>query len=398
MIFTNVIAAPADPILGLTDAFKKDPRQEKVNLGVGVYKTDAGETPVLASVKLAEEKLLKEETSKNYLGIEGVQLYNKVVQELLFGPDSDLIKQQRAVTAQAPGGTGSLRIAAEFVVRNTESRTIWVSNPTWANHQNIFETAGLSTKEYAYYDASTHGLNFTAMLADLESAQAGDLVLLHGCCHNPSGIDPTVEQWQAIGELCAKKNLVPLFDFAYQGFGDGVEEDAIGLRTVAAMVPELIIANSFSKNFGLYNERIGAVTLVAEDQAAAQKAFSQVKRTIRANYSNPPAHGALIVSTILSTPELRTIWENEVKEMRERIAKMRTLFVETLAAEGVKQDFSFISGQKGMFSFSGLNKAQVEQLKEQFAIYIVGSGRISVAGMTTSNVPVICRAIAAILN
>ncbi len=398
MIFTNVIAAPADPILGLTDAFKKDPRQEKVNLGVGVYKTDAGETPVLASVKLAEEKLLKEETSKNYLGIEGVQLYNKVVQELLFGADSDLIKQQRAVTAQAPGGTGSLRIAAEFVVRNTESRTIWVSNPTWANHQNIFETAGLSIKEYAYYDASSHGLNFTAMLADLESAQAGDLVLLHGCCHNPSGIDPTVEQWQAIGELCAKKNLVPLFDFAYQGFGDGVEEDAIGLRTVAAMVPELIIANSFSKNFGLYNERIGAVTLVAEDQAAAQKAFSQVKRTIRANYSNPPAHGALIVSTILSTPELRTIWENEVKEMRERIAKMRTLFVETLAAEGVKQDFSFISGQKGMFSFSGLNKAQVEQLKEQFAIYIVGSGRISVAGMTTSNVPVICRAIAAILN
>ncbi|MCH1921028.1 aspartate/tyrosine/aromatic aminotransferase [Shewanella sp. A3A] len=398
MIFTNVIAAPADPILGLTDAFKKDPRQEKVNLGVGVYKTDAGETPVLASVKLAEEKLLKEETSKNYLGIEGVQLYNKVVQELLFGADSDLIKQQRAVTAQAPGGTGSLRIAAEFVVRNTESRTIWVSNPTWANHQNIFETAGLSIKEYAYYDASSHGLNFTAMLADLESAQAGDLVLLHGCCHNPSGIDPTVEQWQAIGELCAKKDLVPLFDFAYQGFGDGVEEDAIGLRTVAAMVPELIIANSFSKNFGLYNERIGAVTLVAEDQAAAQKAFSQVKRTIRANYSNPPAHGALIVSTILSTPELRTIWENEVKEMRERIAKMRTLFVETLAAEGVKQDFSFISGQKGMFSFSGLNKAQVEQLKEQFAIYIVGSGRISVAGMTTSNVPVICRAIAAILN
>ncbi|WP_417760580.1 amino acid aminotransferase [Shewanella sp.] len=398
MIFTNVIAAPADPILGLTDAFKQDPRQEKVNLGVGVYKTDAGDTPVLASVKLAEEKLLKEETSKNYLGIEGVQLYNKMVQELLFGADSALFKQQRTVTAQAPGGTGSLRVAAEFVLRNTDSRTIWVSNPTWANHKNIFETAGLSIKEYEYYDASTHGLNFTAMLADLQQAQAGDLVLLHGCCHNPSGIDPTAEQWQAIGELCASKALVPLFDFAYQGFGDGVEEDAIGLRTVAAMVPELIVANSFSKNFGLYNERIGAVTLVAEDQAAAEKAFSQVKRTIRANYSNPPAHGALIVSTILSTPELRSIWENEVKEMRERIAKMRTLFVETLAAEGVKQDFSFISGQKGMFSFSGLDKAQVEQLKEQFAIYIVGSGRISVAGMTTSNVPVICKAIAAILD
>lgn len=396
MIFTNVIAAPADPILGLTEAFKKDPRQDKVNLGVGIYKTDAGETPVLASVKLAEEKLLKEETSKNYLGIEGVQLYNQAVQTLLFGAENSIISDKRAATAQAPGGTGSLRVAAEFLLNNTDSHTIWVSNPTWANHKNIFAAAGLTIKEYGYYDAASHGLNFDAMLADLQQANAGDLVLLHGCCHNPTGIDPTAAQWQAIGQLCLDKGLVPMFDFAYQGFGDGVEQDALGLRTVAAMVPELIIANSFSKNFGLYNERIGAVTIVAKDQAEAEKAFSQVKRTIRANYSNPPAHGALIVSTILSTPELRAIWENEVKEMRERIATMRTLFVETLAAEGVTQDFSFISGQKGMFSFSGLNKAQVEQLKDEFGIYIVGSGRISVAGMTTSNVPVICRAIAKI--
>ncbi|KFZ37227.1 aromatic amino acid aminotransferase [Shewanella mangrovi] len=397
MIFTNVAAAPADPILGLTEAFKKDPREDKVNLGVGVYKTDAGLTPVLKSVKLAEEKLLQEETSKNYLGIEGVQLYNKVVQELLFGANSSIISEGRAFTAQAPGGTGSLRVAAEFLVNNTESKVIWVSNPTWANHKNIFEAAGLTIKEYRYYDAATQGLDFEAMLGDLAQAEQGDLVLLHGCCHNPSGIDPVTEQWQAIAELVAAKQLVPLFDFAYQGFGDGVEEDAAGLRTVAAAVPEFLVANSFSKNFGLYNERIGAVTLVAKDQAEGEKAFSQVKRTIRANYSNPPAHGALIVSTILSTPELKAIWENEVKEMRERIAKMRLLFVKTLAAEGVEQDFSFISGQKGMFSFSGLNKQQVEQLKTEFGIYIVGSGRISVAGMTTSNVPVICQAIAKVL-
>ncbi|QSX35271.1 aspartate/tyrosine/aromatic aminotransferase [Shewanella avicenniae] len=397
MIFTNVAAAPADPILGLTEAFKKDPREDKVNLGVGVYKTDEGLTPVLKSVKLAEEKLLKEESSKNYLGIEGVQLYNKVVQELLFGTDSAIISAGRAFTAQAPGGTGSLRVAAEFLVNNTDSKVIWVSNPTWANHKNIFEAAGLTIKEYRYYDAATQGLDFSAMVDDLNTAAAGDLVLLHGCCHNPSGIDPTVEQWQAIAELVAAKGLVPLFDFAYQGFGDGVEEDAIGLRTVAAAVPEFLVANSFSKNFGLYNERIGAVTIVAKDQAEGEKAFSQVKRTIRANYSNPPAHGALIVSTILSNPELRALWENEVTEMRERIAKMRQLFVETLAAEGVQQDFSFISGQKGMFSFSGLNKQQVEQLKNEFGIYIVGSGRISVAGMTTTNVPVICKAIAKII-
>lgn len=301
------------------------------------------------------------------------------------------------MTAQAPGGTGALRVAAEFVVRNTPSRVIWVSNPTWANHQNIFETAGLTTKEYGYYDAANHDIDFDAMLRSLEAANQGDLVLLHGCCHNPTGIDLTLEQWQKVGELCAAKGLVPLFDFAYQGFGRGIEEDAEGLRLVASMVPELIIANSFSKNFGLYNERIGAVTLVAATAEEAKVAFSQVKRTIRANYSNPPAHGALIVSTILSRPELKAAWEQELAEMRERIAEMRTLFVESLAAAGVTQDFSFISRQMGMFSFSGLNKAQVEALRAEHGVYIVGSGRISVAGMTKTNMPVICSAIAAVL-
>ncbi|MBO2603549.1 aspartate/tyrosine/aromatic aminotransferase [Shewanella algae] len=397
MIFSQITAAPADPILGLTEAFKADPRTDKVNLGVGIYKDEAGQTPVLKSVKLAEAKLLEEEKTKSYLGIEGVALYNQAVQQLLFGKDNVIIADGRAVTAQAPGGTGSLRVAAEFVLSNTDSKTIWISNPTWANHKNIFETAGLEIKEYSYYQAETHALDFDAMMTDLQQASEGDLVLLHGCCHNPTGIDLNINQWQQVAKLCAEKGLVPMFDFAYQGFGTGIEEDAQGLRAVAALVPELLVANSFSKNFGLYNERIGAVTLVAKDSESAVRAFSQVKRTIRANYSNPPAHGAMIVSTILNDGGLNALWQQELTEMRQRIASMRTLFVESLKAEGVDRDFSFISRQNGMFSFSGLNKEQVARLKDEFGVYIVGSGRISVAGMTKTNMPVICKAIAKVL-
>lgn len=397
MIFSQVSQAPADPILGLTDTFKADNRAHKVNLGVGIYKDEAGQTPVLKSVKKAEAKLLEIEKSKNYLGIEGVQAYNQVVQTLLFGENSELVNQHRAVTAQAPGGTGALRVAAEFLATNTTSKTIWVSNPTWANHHNIFESAGLTVKEYQYYVAASHDMDFDAMLADLEQASAGDIVLLHGCCHNPTGIDLNIEQWKLVAQLCLEKSLLPLFDFAYQGFGAGIEEDAQGLRAVAKVVPELLVANSFSKNFGLYNERIGAVTLVAEDKATAERSFSQIKKTIRSNYSNPPAHGGLIVSTILADDALRSEWEAELTEMRQRIAQMRTLLVETLIAEGVTQDFSFISRQNGMFSFSGLNKDQVNRLRDEFAIYIVGSGRISVAGLTKDNMPAVCKAIAKVL-
>jgi aromatic-amino-acid transaminase len=397
MIFSQVSQAPADPILGLTDAFKADPRAHKVNLGVGIYKDEAGQTPVLTSVKKAEAKLLEVEKSKNYLGIEGVEAYNKVVQTLLFGENSSLVTNNRVVTAQAPGGTGALRVAAEFLSTNTTSKTIWVSNPTWANHQNIFETAGLTVKQYQYYVAETHDMDFDAMVADLSEAVQGDIVLLHGCCHNPTGIDLNIEQWKVIAQLCLEQELLPLFDFAYQGFGTGIEEDAQGLRAVAAVVPELLVANSFSKNFGLYNERIGAVTLVAQDQATAARSFSQIKRTIRANYSNPPAHGGLIVSTILTDADLRQEWESELTAMRVRIGEMRLLFVESLKAEGVTQDFSFISRQNGMFSFSGLSKEQVNRLREEFAIYIVGSGRISVAGLTKDNMPSVCRAIAQVL-
>ncbi|EGQ9276884.1 TPA: aspartate/tyrosine/aromatic aminotransferase [Vibrio vulnificus] len=396
-MFEKVVAAPADPILGLTEEFKKDPRAEKINLGVGIYKTEQGETPVLATVKKAEAALVETEKTKSYLTIEGTAEYALAVQKLLFGADAELINAQRAKTAQAPGGTGALRVAGEFIKRQLGDVKIWISNPTWANHHGVFRAAGLETVEYAYYNPETKDKDFAAMLADLEKASAGDVVLLHGCCHNPTGIDPTEQEWEALAKLVADKGLLPLFDFAYQGFAKGVEEDAQGLRTFAKFNKEILVASSFSKNFGLYNERVGAFTLVAESQEIAETAFSQVKAIIRSIYSNPPAHGSAVVTHILNDAALRAEWEAEVAEMRDRIQEMRELFVTTLKEEGVAADFSFIERQNGMFSFSGLNKDQVARLKEEFAIYIVGSGRISVAGMTKSNMGPLCKAIAAVL-
>ncbi|EPD0967369.1 amino acid aminotransferase [Vibrio vulnificus] len=396
-MFEKVVAAPADPILGLTEEFKKDPRAEKINLGVGIYKTEQGETPVLATVKKAEAALVETEKTKSYLTIEGTAEYALAVQKLLFGADAELINAQRAKTAQAPGGTGALRVAGEFIKRQLGDVKIWISNPTWANHHGVFRAAGLETVEYAYYNPETKDKDFAAMLADLEKASAGDVVLLHGCCHNPTGIDPTAQEWESLAKLVADKGLLPLFDFAYQGFAKGVEEDAQGLRTFAKFNKEILVASSFSKNFGLYNERVGAFTLVAESQEIAETAFSQVKAIIRSIYSNPPAHGSAVVTHILNDAALRAEWEAEVAEMRDRIQEMRELFVATLKEEGVAADFSFIERQNGMFSFSGLNKDQVARLKEEFAIYIVGSGRISVAGMTKSNMGPLCKAIAAVL-
>lgn len=396
-MFEVVKTAAADPILGLTEAFKKDPRNNKINLGVGIYKTDQGDTPVLDCVKKAEQILLQNEKTKSYLNIEGLAAYASVVQQLLFGRNSDIIADNRAATAQAPGGTGSLRIAADFMVKQLDIKRIWVSNPTWANHGNIFKAAGLEVVEYAYYDAENQALDFDGMLQSLGQTKAGDAVLFHGCCHNPTGVDPTIEQWQKISELANKQQVIGLFDFAYQGFGVGIEEDAQGLRAFAKANNELIVANSFSKNFGLYNERVGAVTLVAKSEEVAKSAFSQVKSIIRANYSNPPSHGAAVVATILANEELTQLWHDEVAQMRERIAQMRTLFVEKLAHYGAQGDFSFITRQCGMFSFSGLNKEQVETLKVEHGVYIVGSGRISVAGMTSNNIDDLCQAICKVL-
>lgn len=396
-MFEVVKTAPSDPILGLTDAFKKDSRSHKINLGVGIYKTDQGETPVLDCVKKAESLLLENEKTKSYLSIEGNAAYAKCVQALLFSAQSEIISSQRAATAQAPGGTGSLRIAADFMVSQLGIKRIWVSNPTWANHGNIFKAAGLEIVQYTYYNEESKSLDFDGMLASLSQAQQGDAVLFHGCCHNPTGIDPTASQWQQIAELAAKQQVLGLFDFAYQGFGVGIEEDAQGLRIFAQHNQELLVANSFSKNFGLYNERVGAVTLVAKNQEIATSAFSQVKGIIRSNYSNPPSHGAAVVSAILNDAELTALWHDEVAQMRQRIHQMRELFVKTLKEKGAQGDFSFITNQCGMFSFSGLSKAQVERLREEFAVYIVGSGRISVAGMTTHNMDALCHAISEVL-
>lgn len=396
-MFEKVVAAPADPILGLTEEFKSDTRAEKINLGVGIYKNEQGQTPVLATVKKAEAALLETEKTKSYLTIEGTAEYGLAVQKLLFGADSDIVTKSLGKTAQAPGGTGALRVAGEFIKRQLGAPKIWISNPTWANHNGVFTAAGLETAQYGYYNAQTKDKDFSSMVADLETASKGDIVLLHGCCHNPTGIDPTLEEWEVLAKLVADKGLIPLFDFAYQGFATGVEEDAAGLRTFAKFNKEILVASSFSKNFGLYNERVGAFTLVAESTEVAQTAFSQVKSIIRSIYSNPPAHGSAVVTHILNDDALRAEWESEVKEMRDRIQEMRQLFVATLKAEGVDADFSFIERQNGMFSFSGLSKEQVNRLKDEFAIYIVGSGRISVAGMTKDNMLPLCKGIAAVL-
>nr|WP_072669423.1 amino acid aminotransferase [Vibrio injensis] len=397
IMFEKVVAAPADPILGLTEEFKNDPRTDKINLGVGIYKNEAGETPVLATVKKAEAALLESEKTKSYLTIEGTAEYGLAVQKLLFGEQADIMNAQRAKTAQAPGGTGALRVAGEFIKRQLGDVKVWISNPTWANHHGVFGAAGLETTEYTYYNAEKKDKDFPAMLADLEQASTGDVVLLHGCCHNPTGIDPTLEEWEILAKLVAEKGLLPLFDFAYQGFAKGVEEDAAGLRIFAQYNPEILVASSFSKNFGLYNERVGAFTLVAASAEVANTAFSQVKAIIRSIYSNPPAHGAAVVTYILQNPALRAEWEAEVAEMRERIQEMRELFVTRLQEIGVNADFSFIERQNGMFSFSGLNKQQVQRLKEEFGIYIVGSGRISVAGMTKNNMSPLCEGIKVVL-
>lgn len=396
-MFEHIQMAPPDPILGLTEAFKNDPRTDKINLGVGVYKDEENETPILGSVRRAAQMVLEREKTKSYLPISGSPEYGKAVQGLLFGADHEIVTSKRAVTAQTPGGTGALRVAGDFIRQNLPNARMWVSDPTWENHKGVFGAAGLEVLTYPYYDAAKKDLAFDAMLDALKAVPATDVVLFHACCHNPTGMDPDGAQWKAIAEVAAKQGFLPFIDFAYQGFGEGLEEDALGVRALCATGREAIIASSFSKNFGLYNERTGALTVVAGNAEEAARAFSQVKTSIRRNYSNPPSHGGAIVTTILNDPELRPLWQGEVKMMRDRINGMRRLFVDTLKAKGVTQDFSFITRQRGMFSFSGLNKDQVAALRDQHGIYIVGSGRINVAGMTPSNMNRLCEAIAAVL-
>jgi aspartate aminotransferase len=396
-MFEKLQMAPPDPILGLGEAFKTDPHPHKINLSVGVYQDAHGKTPILAVVKEAEQRLVADETNKSYLGIDGLPEYGRHVREMLFGADHEIIRQRRGVTAQTPGGTGALRVAADFFQQKLKGRRIWVSRPTWVNHPSVFEAAGLQVDAYPYIDAAGMGLDFSALLAALRTIPAGDAVCLHASCHNPTGIDPTVVQWRQIGQVLQQRQILPLVDFAYQGFAAGIEEDRAGLLQLADTCPELLVCSSYSKNFGLYGERVGALTLVAPTEEAAQIGLSHLKVCIRTNYSNPPKHGGAIVATILGDPGLRAKWLIEVTAMRDRIAGMRQLFVDTLRAKGVTQDFSFITHQRGMFSFSGIKPEQVDKLRGDYAIYIVRSGRINVAGMTEANMDRLCDAIKAVL-
>ncbi len=398
MMLNKLDMAPPDPILGLTEAFKSDPNPDKINLGVGVYKDAKGKTPKFEAVKRAEAKILEQEETKDYLPIVGTPEYAAAVQNMVFGTGHEAIASGRVATAQTPGGTGALRVAADFVKRLYPEASVWLSDPTWENHVNIFQAAGIEVKKYPYYNHETKGLDFDKMIAALRTVPEGDVVLLHGCCHNPTGADPTPGQWKEVADAAQAQKWLPFVDFAYQGLGDGLEADAIGVRELCRPGAEMLVASSFSKNFGLYRERVGALTVVGADKDAAQKAISHIKRSIRSNYSNPPSHGGAIVSTIMADPELRKVWEAEVKAMCERINTMRRLFVQTLKAKGVDRDFSFIERQKGMFSFSGLTKEQVEKLRSDYALYIVGSGRINVAGMTEGNMDRLCSAIAAVLK
>jgi aspartate/tyrosine/aromatic aminotransferase len=396
-MFQSLTPAPPDAILGLTVAYNQDPNPKKINLGVGVFKDANGVTPILESVHMAEERLLLTERSKSYLPIDGGPAYQSATQKLLFGADHDVVRGGQAVTAQTPGGTGALRVAADFIAKTMPGATVWVSDPTWPNHPGVFKSAGLDIKTYPYFDASANSLDFDAMAAAMAHIPAGDVLVLHGCCHNPTGVDLTTQQWEVVAQLVSDLGILPLVDFAYQGFANGLREDAAGWLQLARPGKEMIVASSYSKNFGLYNERVGAMTLVGATPENAQTALSHVKIVVRTNYSNPPSHGGAIVSTVLNDDALREQWELEVKEMRDRVNNMRGLFVETLNQKGVDRDFGYIARQRGMFSFSGLNPEQVKRLRDEYAIYIVGSGRINVAGMTESNMDYLCDAIASVL-
>ncbi len=396
-MFEDVPQAPADPILGLTEAFKKDSNPAKINLGVGVFTDASGKTPLLDTAKEAEKRLAGAAQSRVYLPIDGDQKFCALMQKLTFGADSEVLFTRRAFTACAPGGTGALRIVADFLKQNFPSAKVWMSNPTWPNHPQIFDAAGVRTDRYPWFDPVANKLDMPGLIEALSKLPAGSAVLLHGCCHNPTGIDPTVEEWTQIAGLLAARKLLPIVDFAYQGFGTGIDEDATGIRILAAHCRELIVCSSCSKNFSLYADRVGAVTFVCNDENSAQRVASQVKRVIRANYSNPPQHGFAIVSTILGDSALCAAWEKEVADMRNRINALRALFADTLAAKGAKQDFGFIKKQLGMFSFSGLSKEQVDALRDQHAIYIVGSGRVSVAGMNEKTMDRLCEAIVSVL-
>lgn len=397
-LFESVELAPRDPILGLNEQFNTDTRENKVNLGIGVYSDDAGRLPLLKAVHKAEVTLVESGAARGYLPIEGIPGYNQGVQTLLFGKDSRVVASGRVLTAQALGGTGALKLGADFLKRLLPDSHVVISDPSWENHRALFERAGFQVDTYPYFDADTNGLNFEAMHASLDVLPEQTIVILHACCHNPTGMDPTPEQWQQIAQLIKKKNLVPFLDIAYQGFGEGLQQDAAVVRLFADMDLTMFISSSFSKSFSLYGERVGALTLVSSSAEESIRVMSQLKRVIRTNYSNPPTHGAQIVAAVLNTPELYTLWEQELGGMRERIRTMRIQLVQKLKDQGIAKDFSFVLNQRGMFSYSGLTAAQVDQLRDEHGIYAVSTGRICVAALNSGNIDYTARAIASVLS
>ena len=397
-IFAAVEMAPRDPILGLNEAFGADTRAEKVNLGVGVYYDDNGKIPLLAAVRTAEKARLEAMPPRGYQPIEGLAAYNSGVQNLLFGKDSELASSGQVVTIEALGGTGALKVGADYLKRLLPGASIYISDPSWENHRALFESAGFQVNTYAYYDAATRGVNFAGMKASLEAAPAGSIIVLHACCHNPTGADLSDAQWDEVVSVCRSRGLVPFLDMAYQGFADGIDADAVAVRAFSASGLQFFVSSSFSKSFSLYGERVGALSIVTASKEEAGRVLSQVKRVIRTNYSNPPIHGGAVVAAVLNSPELRQMWEDELAGMRERIRAMRTSLVEQLKADGVAQDFSFVIAQRGMFSYTGLSVAQVEKLKSDFGIYAVSTGRICLAALNTKNIGYVAKAIAQVLK
>ncbi len=393
-LLAGVPLAPHDPILGLNEAFKSDTTPQKINLSIGVYCTEEGKVPVLACVQKAMKALAEEQAPRIYLPIDGAPAYKTAVQALLLGGGSPVIAEKRAVTAQTLGGTGGLKVGADFLHHFAANAKVWVSDPTWDNHKAIFGDAGFAVDVYPYYDAATGGYDLSAMLVGLKKAAAGDIVVLHACCHNPTGVDPSSEDWDKIIDAIEEQQLVPFLDIAYQGFGHGIEEDSEVIRRFAERKLPVFISSSFSKSFSLYGERVGALTVLCDSADEAVRVQSQVRRVIRANYSNPPTFGSAIVSMVLTKKDLRGLWEEELAGMRDRIRAMRVMLRERLAKLDPERNYDYIVKQKGMFSYSGLNAAQVEKLRENYAVYAVKTGRICMAGLNTHNIDAFAQAMA----
>jgi len=396
-MFEKLSQLPDDPILGLMVAFGEDSNPNKIDLGVGVYKTEQGDTPVMESVKQAERDIWELEQTKLYIGPAGAPEFSTAMRSLLLGSSHPALIDNRVATIQTPGGSGALRVAAELAKKGNPNATIWVSDPTWGNHIPLLSDTGLQIKTYPYYDVASHGVNFDGMMATLTQAKAGDLVLLHGCCHNPSGADLSQQQWQAVTQLANKKGFTPFIDIAYQGFGEGIEEDAYGVRLMAEQLPELLIASSCSKNFGIYRERTGSVLVVSKNATQAQACASQLARIVRGIYSMPPSHGAAVVAHILQNDSLRQHWLDELDTMRKRIFQLRGQLLEQLSKKGASSDFSFITQQSGMFSFLDISPAQVQRLRDEFSIYMTGDSRINVAGVNSHNIDYLSSAIVSVL-